>query len=67
MYTQKMHQSLRRDLKGKHTVVTDLLDEIERLQNICIDFTIDYKRNPSKEDIEWAESVCAESADNTLD
>jgi hypothetical protein len=32
-YTQKMHDSIRRNSEGKNaTIVTDLLDEIERLQ-----------------------------------
>lgn len=33
MYTKKMHESLRRDTTNKQNVVTDLLDEIERLHN----------------------------------
>lgn len=32
-YTKKMHESARRETVGKHNIVTDLLDEIERLQN----------------------------------
>ena len=32
-YTKKMHESARRETAGKHNIVTDLLDEIERLQN----------------------------------
>jgi len=30
-YTQRMHDALRRDTEGKQHVVTDLLDEIDRL------------------------------------
>jgi len=31
MYTEKMYKALRRDTEGKHNQVTDLLDEIDRL------------------------------------
>lgn len=31
-YTEKMHKSARRQTEGKKNIVTDLLDEIERLQ-----------------------------------
>jgi len=32
-YTKKMHDAIKRDIKdGKDTIVTDLLKEIERLQ-----------------------------------
>jgi hypothetical protein len=34
MYTKKMHDAVRRETKGKHNIVTDLLDEIDRLQNL---------------------------------
>jgi hypothetical protein len=30
-YTKKMHKSVRRETQGKNNIVTDLLDEIERL------------------------------------
>lgn len=33
-YTQKMHDSVRKETKGKHNIVTDLLDEIDRLQSL---------------------------------
>ena len=32
-YTKKMHEAARRETAGKHNIVTDLLDEIEHLQN----------------------------------
>jgi len=32
MYTEKMYKSLRRQTEGKNNVVTDLLDELDRLQ-----------------------------------
>lgn len=32
-YTKKMHLAARRETEGKHNVVTDLLDEIEKLRN----------------------------------
>ena len=33
-YTKKMHEAARRETAGKHNIVTDLLDEIERLQKL---------------------------------
>ena len=38
MFTEKMRRAIRRDTKDKHNVVTDLLDEIERLENIIKGF-----------------------------
>ena len=38
MYTKKMHIALRRDTAGKQNGITDLLDEIERLQAIIEDY-----------------------------
>lgn len=46
MYTEKMHKALRRDTQGKHNVVTDLLDEIERLQEII-------RGNGINDDSDW--------------
>ena len=37
MYTKKMHDSLRRQTKEKHNVVTNLLDEIDRLKKEMLD------------------------------
>jgi len=34
MYTRKMHNALRRDTEEKQNQVTDLLDEVERLQKV---------------------------------
>jgi hypothetical protein len=41
-YTKKMHESARRETAGKRNIVTDLLDEIERLQGIINAYKILY-------------------------
>ena len=52
MYTKKMHAALRRDTEGKqHNHITDLLDEIERLQAIVEDYE---DSNALRESIETA-------------
>ena len=59
MYTRKMHKALRRDMKGKQNQVTDLLDEIDRLNNLLIELIID-NSEPTESDIKWVKSVLEE-------